>query len=417
MRLLDTDQWEEIYDTLSRNKTRTLLTAFGIFWGVFMLILLMGGGRGLENMLGMNFAGFASNSGFFFTDKTSLPYKGFPTDRTWTLDLNDVQRLRSAVPEAEVCTPCLDRWGMASRDSHTGYVHILGHSADYNQVDNPRIVHGRALNDMDDHQRRKVCVVGKRVVELLFPQLGADGDPTGLYLSLDSVYYQVVGVSGRTAGSISVGGNPENTVELPLGTMQRVYNTGNAVDMLCLTAREGYGMTQVQDRAEQVIKRVHYIHPDDRQAVKRLNAEAIFSMVDTLFHGVRILVWMIGLGTLLAGAIGVSNIMVVAVKERTVEIGIRRAIGATPRDILWMVMAESVALTLVSGMGGIALAVLILQGMESATAATTPGAHFQISFALAVGTALLLALLGVLAGLAPALRAMSIRPVEAMREE
>lgn len=264
MRLLDADQWEEIYDTLSRNKTRTALTAFGIFWGVFMLILLMGGGRGLENMLGMNFAGFASNSGFFFADKTSLPYKGFPVDRWWTLDMGDVQRLTSVVPEAEVCTPCVQRWGMASHDSHTGYVHIMGHRADYNLVDNPRITHGRMLNDMDDRQQRKVCVVGKRVLEQLFPQMGADGDPTGLYLSLDSVYYQVVGVSGRAAGGISVGGNPENVVELPLSTMQRVYNTGNAVNILCLTAREGYSMTQVQDHAEQIIKRAHYLHPDDR---------------------------------------------------------------------------------------------------------------------------------------------------------
>ncbi len=417
MKLFDADQWEEIYDTLSRNKTRTALTAFGIFWGVFMLILLMGGGRGLETMLARNFAGFASNSGFFFTAKTDRPYKGFPRDRWWRLDLTDVERIKNVVPEVDVCAPCLDRWGMVSRENHTGYVHVQGHRADYNLVDNPKIRYGRMLNDMDDRQQRKVCVIGKRVVELLFPELGAQGDPTGLYFSLDSVYYQVVGVSGRSAGGMSVGGNPENTVELPLGTMQRVYNTGNAVDMLCMTAREGYRMSLVQDHAEQVIKRAHYIHPDDRQAVKRLNAEAIFSMVDMLFKGVRILVWMIGLGTLLAGAIGVSNIMVVAVKERTVEIGIRRAIGATPRDILWMVMTESVVLTLVSGMGGIACAVLILQSVENAVAGTMPGSHFQISFGLAVGTALLLALLGVLAGLAPALRAMKIRPVEAMREE
>ena len=415
--MLDTDQWEEIYDTLSRNKTRTALTAFGIFWGIFMLILLMGGGRGMENMLAQNFAGFASNSGFLFTGNTDRPYKGFPSDRSWTMTLDDVDRIRNTVPEVDVCAPCLDRWGMMSRDNHTGYAHVLGHKADYNWVDNPKIRFGRALNDMDDQLQRKVCVIGSRVVELLFPELGAQGNPTGLYLSLDSVYYQVVGVSGRKAGGIQVGGNPESTIELPLGTMSRVYNTGNTVEILCLTAREGFSMGQVQDRAEQVLKRAHYIHPDDRQAVRRINAEAIFSMVDTLFRGVRILVWMIGLGTLLAGAIGVSNIMMVAVKERTVEIGIRRAIGATPRDILGMVMTESVVLTLVSGMAGISLSVLILQVTEDAVAASTPGAHFQISFALAVGTALLLALLGVLAGLAPALRAMRIRPVEAMREE
>ncbi|MGN1256827.1 MAG: ABC transporter permease [Bacteroidaceae bacterium] len=417
MRIFDADQWEEIADTLSRNKPRTFLTAFGIFWGVFMLILLMGGGRGLVNMLGMNFAGFASNSGFFFTGRTDRPYKGLPSDRWWTLEMKDAERVRNVVPEVDVCAPCLSRWGMASRDNHNGYVHIQGHREDYHQVDNPKIRFGRAINDMDDRQQRKVCVIGSRVVQLLFPELGAQGDPTGQYLSLDSVYYQIVGVSGRKAGGMQVGGNPENTIELPLGTMRRVYNRGNSVDMLCMTAREGFRMSDVQDDAEQVIKRAHRIHPDDKQALKRLNTEAIFSIVETLFKGVRILVWMIGLGTLLAGAIGVSNIMVIAVKERTVEIGIRRAIGATPRDILWMVMTESVVLTLVSGMGGITLSVLILQAIENSVASTMPGTHFQISFGLAVTTALLLSLLGVMAGLAPAIRAMKIRPVEAMREE
>ncbi|MDY4616002.1 MAG: ABC transporter permease [Bacteroidaceae bacterium] len=417
MRIFDADQWEEIADTLSRNKTRTFLTAFGIFWGVFMLILLMGGGRGLVNMLGMNFAGFASNSGFFFTAKTDRPYKGLPSDRWWTLEMQDAERVRNVVPEVDVCAPCLDRWGMASRDHHNGYVHILGHREDYHQVDDPKIRYGRAINDMDDKQQRKVCVIGSRVVQLLFPELGAQGNPVGSYLSLDSVYYQIVGVSGRKAGGMQVGGNPENTIELPLGTMRRVYNRGNTIDMLCMTAREGFRMSDVQDHAEQIIKRAHRIHPDDKQALKRLNTEAIFSMVDTLFQGVRILVWMIGLGTLLAGAIGVSNIMVIAVKERTVEIGIRRAIGATPRDILWMVMTESIVLTLVSGMGGITLSVLILQAIENSVANTMPGIHFQISFGLAVTTALLLSLLGVMAGLAPAIRAMKIRPVEAMREE
>ncbi len=417
MRLFDSDQWEEIYDTLSRNKTRTALTAFGIFWGIFMLILLMGGGQGMENMLGQNFAGFASNSGFFFTGNTDRAYKGFPSDRSWSMNQKDVELIKNSVPEVDVCSPCLERWGTVSRENHTGYVHVQGHDADYNRVDNPKIRVGRALNDMDNRLQRKVCVIGSRVVELLFPELGAQGDPTGMYFSLDSVYYQVVGVSGRKAGGMQIGGNPENSVELPLGTMQRVYNVGNNIDILCMTAREGYRMSKVQDHAEQVIKRAHFIHPDDKQAVKRVNAEAIFSMIDMLFKGVRILVWMIGLGTLLAGAIGVSNIMVVAVKERTVEIGIRRAIGATPADILWMVMTESVVLTLVSGMGGISLSVLILQVIEDAVADTMPGSHFQISFALAIWTALLLALLGMLAGLAPALRAMKIRPVEAMREE
>jgi putative ABC transport system permease protein len=196
-----------------------------------------------------------------------------------------------------------------------------------------------------------------------------------------------------------------------------MYNKGNDVDILCLTAKDNYKMSEVQKKVEAVLKRVHYISPDDTQAVMKINTEALFSMIDSLFEGVSVLVWMIGLGTLLAGAIGVSNIMVVTVKERTTEIGIRRAIGATPRDILAMIMSESIILTLLAGMSGIVFAVFILQIIEAATREPGMDAQFQISFYLAIGAAALLALLGMLAGLTPALRAMKIKPVDAMREE
>ena len=199
--------------------------------------------------------------------------------------------------------------------------------------------------------------------------------------------------------------------------MQQAYNRGKRVDLLALTALPDYKMSDVQAHTEKLLKRVHTIHPEDTEAVLKLNTEAIFAMIDNLFRGVSILVWMIGLGTLLAGAIGVSNIMIVTVKERTTEIGIRRAIGATPLDILSMVMSESVVLTLLSGMSGITLAVLILQGMDVGLQDSNPEAHFQISFGVAIGAASLLAVLGLVAGLAPAIRAMKIKPVDAMREE
>ncbi len=422
MRLLrssfDSDQWMEIFDSLSKNRTRTFLTAFGIFWGIFMLILLMGGGRGLESMLGANFAGFASNSGFVFEGTTSRPYKGFSRDRHWNLELTDVERVRHNIPEVEVVTPILQTWGgSAVAENHTCRVSVNGEMPEYALVDDPKIKFGRRLNDVDNQQRRKVCVVGTRVVEELFPQIGKDTAPCGRYIQLDGVYYRIVGVSGKGASGINIGGNAQTTVHLPYRTMQQTYNRGKRVDMIALTARPGYKMSEVQLRVESLLKRVHLIHPDDTQAVVKVNTEAMFGMIDSLFSGVSILVWMIGLGTLLAGAIGVSNIMIVTVKERTTEIGIRRAIGATPRDILTMVMSESVVLTLVAGMSGITMAVFILQGMEIFLHGQAPDAHFQISFGLAVGAAALLALLGIIAGLAPALRAMKIRPVDAMREE
>ncbi len=415
--LTDTDQWGEIFDSLLRNKIRTFLTAFSIFWGIFMLVLLMGGGKGLEALMGKNFAGFASNSGFIISGKTSEAYSGFSKGRAWRIELADVERVKSCVPELDVCTPTLNKWGAtAEADNHSIGVTVSGERVDYQQVDNPKIRYGRALNDVDDLQKRKVCVVGTRIVEELFPRLGKDADPCGQVIMLDGVSYRIVGVSGKGEGGMSVSGNATTTVHLPYSTMQQMYNRGSRVDLLCLTAKPQYKMSEVQSKVEGVLKRSHYIHPDDTQAVVKINAEAIFSMVDNLFTGLSILVWMIGLGTLFAGSVGVSNIMIVTVRERTTEIGIRRAIGATARDILLMIMSESVVLTVIAGMSGISLAVFILQVVQMSVEDSPDGA-FQISFSLAIGALILICVLGVLAGLAPALRAMSVKPVDAMREE
>lgn len=416
MRLVrfDIDQWGEIADSLLRNKMRTFLTAFGIFWGIFMLLLLMGGGRGMEEMLASNFAGFATNSGFIISGKTEKPYHGFRKGRRWNIVLDDVEHIRHAVPEAEVVTPAESFWG---RDVQRGTGHcegsIVGVYPEYSIVDSPEITDGRDINAVDVAQQRKVCVIGKRLREELFKP---DEQACGQTVRVDGIHYTVVGVGGKSEGGMSLNGNATTMVRIPYTTMQRAYNIGNHVDLLCLTARKGYSMSHVQEKAAAVIKRTHHIHPNDNQAVNMINAEAMFSMLEELFGGISILVWMIGVGTLLGGIIGVSNIMVVTVKERTTEIGIRRAIGATSADILLMVMSESVVLTLVAGMSGISLAVLILHAVESGMPKGTE-ATFQISFAMAIGAAATLSLLGVLAGLAPAYRALHIKPVDAMREE
>lgn len=415
---IDRDQWGEITESLMRNKTRAFLTAFGIFWGIFMLLLLMGGGKGMENMLSSNFAGFASNSGFMFSQQTSKPYQGFRKGRWWSIQVPDVERVRHAVPEADVVTPTVRIWGRtAVNDAHSCNISICGQYPEYDRVDNPKLVYGRGISEVDIAQRRKVCVIGSRIHQELFTPTE---NPCGKTFQIDGIYYTVVGVSGKTEGGMSLGGNASTTVLMPYTTLQQAYNIGSRVDILCLTARSGYDMGQVQKKAEAVLKRAHRIHPDDKQAVNMVNAEAMFSMMDELFGGIGILVWMIGVGTLLSGVIGVSNIMVVTVKERTTEIGIRRAIGATPADIIFMVMSESVVLTLLAGMSGITMAVLLLHGVDQIYTQMNPTAEpnsFQITFSTALAAAGTLSFLGVLAGLAPAYRAMRIKPVDAMREE
>ena len=415
--LFDTDTFREILDSILRNRSRSLLTGFGVFWGVFMLMLLTGGGQGLKELLVQNFEGFAQNTCIVATNSTTKPYKGFKKGRTWNLEYSDVDRLKSMIPELETVSPSVSLWGKSVvRDEHTASRAVVkGVRADYANIETPRIKYGRWINDADNLQERKVCVIGKRVYEELFPE---GGSPLGERISIDGSYYTVIGVDWKDTGGISINGRASDAVSIPINQARKAYNLGNTVHLLCFTAKEGITMSDITPRVREIISRRHYIDPTDEQAMFLLNTQLIFGIVDNLFKGINFLIWLIGLGTLLAGVIGVSNIMMVSVKERTTEIGIRRAIGATPKQILGQIISESIVLTLAAGMLGIVFSVIILAGVELAM--TTDGilkAAFQVPFGTAVLAALLLTVLGVLAGLMPALRAMQIKPVDAMRDE
>ena len=400
---IDIDTCEEILITITRNKTRSLLTAFGVFWGIFMLVALIGGGQGLEYMLKKNFEGFATNSGFLASQRTGEAYKGFRKGRWWNLESTDIERLRSQVKEVEVITPSVARWGSKAVYEDKKYdCSVKGLYPDYLHIESQEMAYGRFINEVDIREARKVCVIGKRIYESLFKP--------------GEIYYQVIGMSS-SEGDMNIQGRASEAVTLPFTTMQQAYNLGGQIDVVCFTAKQGVKVSELQPKMEQIIKAAHYIAPNDKQAVMYLNAEAMFSMVDNLFNGINILVWMVGLGTLLAGAIGVSNIMMVTVKERTTEIGIRRAIGARPKDILQQILSESMVLTTFAGMFGISFAVMILQVADMLASSNGGDSHFQVSFGLAVGTCALLAALGMLAGLAPAYRAMAIKPIEAIRDE
>ena len=413
---VDRDTFREILDSITRNRSRSILTGFGVFWGIFMLMLLVGGGQGLKDLLMQNFDGFAQNTCIIATNNTTKPYKGFRKGRSWNLEYADVDRLKSLVPELETVTPSVSLWGKTVVHGENTYARgiVKGARADYVHIETPKMKYGRFLSDADNLQERKVCVIGKRVYENLFPE---GGSPLGERISVDGSYYTVIGVDWATGG-ISINGNAADAVTIPINQARKAYNLGNTVHLLCFTAREGITMSDVTPRVREIVARSHYVDPTDEQALFLLNTQLIFGIVDNLFRGINFLIWLIGLGTLLAGIIGVSNIMMVSVKERTTEIGIRRAIGATPNQILGQIISESIVLTLVAGMMGIVFSVLILAGVELAM--TEDGilqAAFQVPFGTAVLATLLLTALGVLAGLAPALRAMGIKPVDAMRDE
>lgn len=414
MRRIDFDTWGEIFLTITRNKTRSLLTAFGIFWGIFMLVALMGGARGMQDILSRQFQGFATNSGFMAANKTSKAYKGFQQGRQWNMENRDVERIRNNVEGIDVVTATLAQWGInIVYEQYSISGTLKGLYPEYDKIEEPLIRIGRSLNETDIRDRRKVCVIGQRIYETLFPK---KEDPCGKYIEINGIYYRVVGVNEAT-GNMAVNGQSETSVVIPFSTMQQNYNRGNRIDMLGYTAKKGYSISQVEKDVERIVKQAHAIHPDDEQAVIRVNAEAMFSMMDNLFTGIRVLGWLVGLGTLLAGAIGVSNIMMITVKERTTEIGIRRAIGARPSDILQQILLESMVLTTLAGMAGISFAVFLLDAVEKGTSEPGLPAHFLISFWQAIGACVLLIVLGLLAGLIPAYRAMAIKPIEAIRDE
>ena len=378
---IDRDTVEEILVTITRNKTRSLLTAFGVFWGIFMLVALSGGGRGMQEELQQEFEGFATNSGFAVSGKTNEPYRGFRKGRWWDLEIDDVERVAS-VPGVAMATPSIAQWGkQAVYEGQKYECNVRGLYPNYEQLEHQEMAYGRFINDVDIREGRKVCVIASE-------------------------------------GNVNIQGQASEAVTLPYTTMQKMYNLGNRVHVVCFTMEPGVRVRDVKPEVERRLKEAHYISPTDKQAVMILDLEAMFSMMDSLMTGVRFLTWMVGLGTLLAGAIGVSNIMMVTVRERTTEIGIRRAIGARPQDILQQILSESVVLTTVAGMAGISFGVFVLNVLERA--ANPPGVvetHYQVGFGMAVGTCLLVIALGLLAGLAPAYRAMAIKPIEAIRDE
>lgn len=413
---LDYDSFREIADALVRNKSRSLLTGFGVFWGIFMLLFMMGGGDGLKQLINANFEGFATNTAIMVSSQTTKPWKGFKEGRYWQLNYTDVERLKLMMPELETVTPVISSWGTSivrGENSFSGT--YKGVYADYVNIEEPQLKYGRYINETDVSQERKVCVIGKRIYNNLFPE---GGDPCGNFIKVGPVYYQVIGVDISTS-NMSVSGESSESVAVPLPVAQKVLNRGANVDLLCVTGRSGVRMSDQEPRLRQVIARQHTFDPSDKQALFVINTEQMFSLVDNLFTGLNFLIWLVGLGTILAGVIGVSNIMMVTVKERTTEIGIRRAIGATPRDILSQIIMESISLTLVAGSFGIVFAVQLLRLLEKIVTANpdNAGTSFQISFWTAVIAALLLTALGVVAGLAPASRAMAIKPVDAMRDE
>lgn len=416
IKILDRDFFQEILEALLRNKSRSLLTGFGVFWGIFMLLFMIGGGQGVKALVAKELDGFATNSGFVVPARTSIAYKGFKKERSWRMTTQDIESIQKNVPEVDVISGVLSMWdSKVTYEEREADCSGKGVHPDYAAIDSPTIRYGRYINEIDIKQERKVCVIGKSIYNDLFPE---GGDPCGKYVKMGDVYYEVVGVDYHT-GAININGRSEESVTIPISVLQKVYNRGNRVDFICLTAKPGCSIKDVLVKVRGILSKQHLFSPEDKKAVMEINAEELFQIMDKLFGGLNLLIWLVGFGTLLAAAIGVSNIMMVTVRERTTEIGIRRAIGATPNMILSQIMSESIILTIVSGMMGILVSVAGLSVAETIAKASSDMTYvgFQISFQMAMLALFILIVLGVVAGLAPARRALEIKPVDAMRDE
>ncbi len=347
----DIDSYKEIADSLLRNKTRSLLTGFGIFWGIFMLLFLKGGGDGFKTMISRNFEGFASNAVMVVSSTTTKPYDGFREGRYWTIDITDVDRIKNNIPELAVVSPMNMKNDITvMRDEYSFSTSAKGIRPDYQMVEMPQLKYGRYINEMDELQERKVCIIGKQVYEALFPE---GGDPCGEFVQVGSSYFKIVGVD-FSAGNMTIGESAARSVVVPYNVMMKTwFGNSTNVDVICMCAKPGIKTSDMETKLRGLMARIHRFDPTDKQALFIINTEEMFALVDNLFRGLNFLIMLIGIGTILAGAIGVSNIMMVTVKERTTEIGIRRAIGATPRDILSQIIWEGTILTLIAGMSGV----------------------------------------------------------------
>jgi putative ABC transport system permease protein len=422
--MFDLDLWKEILSALKKNRMRSFMTAFGVFWGIFMLIIMSGAGKALENGIMDGIKGFASNSASFFTEPTGKPYKGFQRGRRWNFNNTDIQYIRANISDVEYLSPRLfggrsNQGDNTIRGKNKGAFNVFGDYPDFYKIDQWTPIKGRLINEIDIRQNRKVCIIGERVEEVMFAE---DEDPIGEYLKIDGVYFQVVGVVHPETRVNIGGGRKEETIMIPFTTLQKAYNRGDVVNFFSVTSDPGVPVSKVENRLKELLKERHSIAPDDQQAIGSFNIEVEFRKFMGLFTGIQVLTWIVGIGTLLAGVIGVSNIMLVIIKERTQEIGIQRAIGATPQKIITHIVAESVFLTVLAGYIGLVLGVGLLELLSIAleSAGGDDEIFFrnpEISFTMAVAALSILVISGIFAGLIPAKRAVSIKPIDALRDE
>ena len=419
---IDIEKWQEIFNTLSRHKLRTALTAFGVFWGIFMLTVLLGAGKGLENGVAEGFPKTTNTIWIWSQGTTQIPFQGIPIGRDIGLKPENVEAIAKNVPTVGFITGqnSVGVWDKAPpytvRKSRNGAFSIQGGFAGMESINSVRIIQGRSFNPLDEQQKRKVAVIGQRVRDQLFAK---DENPLGADITINGIIFQVVGVFSSTQNGNQQ--QEEERIYLPNETLRYAFNQTGRIGSFVVVPKPGIHARVVENDVKMYLAQINKISPDDKGVFGSFNLQDEHDKVQGLFTGIKVFSWMVAIGTIFAGAVGVGNIMLIVVKERTREIGLRKALGATPASIVAMIMQESVFITAVAGYAGLVMATLLLESIASALNATGGRAGFmgppEVEFKTAVVALAVLVVSGLLASLMPAAKAAAVNPIVALQDE
>lgn len=418
--MFDLDKWQEIFATMQKNKLRTFLTAFGVFWGIFMLVVLLGAGKGMQNGVKREFAGEATNALWIDNGKTSIPYAGLQPGRRIEFDVRDMEIVQTQFGKSiDLMTPrnfMRGEYTLEWKDKN-GSFRLYGTNQNWNKLNGEEVTSGRWLNPLDVQKQRKVIIIGDRVKEVLF---GDSLNPMGEYITVKGVHFQVVGTFHTNGNN----GRNEERAYVPISTFQNTFGDRNTINFFGVTTQTGVDITALEDKIRNTLSKKHKFSPEDTQAVEFYNNQENYDRFNGLFDSISIFIWFIGVGTLIAGIVGVSNVMLIIVKERTKEIGVRKAMGATPFSIVSLIVQESIFITAISGYFGLLSATgllyglqILIQQMESSGGQAPYFTRPEVDLSVAVSALVILVLSGAIAGLFPAVKAAKVKPIEALRAD
>lgn len=415
------DTWQEIYYSLRNNKLRTFLTMIGVGWGMFLYVSLLGAAKGMENGFDKLFSGFATNSIFLWAQNTSIPYDGFPKGRQVHLKLEDIEILKRKIPEIDYISPQNSRgnFGNAGEQmSRNGKSATYTLNGDYplgNKISEKKLIFGRYLNDADISQNKNVVVIGEEIYKNFF-DAKKNENPLGKSINIKGIFFNVIGVF-----RVKKGGGMENdqTVFIPLSTFTKMYNNGDNVDFFAIVSKPNADVNKVEEKVRQQLKSKNNVSPDDTNAFGTFNLGKEFKKLTGFLSGMQLLTIIVGTLTILAGVIAISNILLITVKERTKEIGIRRALGAKPSEVRNQILLESVVITLSSGLLGFMSGIFVLMILDIATKGqdSFPFYNPTVNYGNVFAAMAVMVILGLIIGMIPAQRAVKIRPIEALRTE